>query len=262
MDPVSAIIMLTFGVVAGMVGGLLGIGGCSIMLPALYFLFHYSLPRAIGTTITAVIVTAISGACAHIRMKNVDFSTAKIVSVSGAAGAVLGSLLFIYLSRNISLLSVIVGLAFLYTSLRMVFEGLKRRGGLLSGEGNSVPGSMLSKALLGFAIGVLAGIIGLGGGYALVPSFLYLLNSPVKIAVGTSLASFISMALVSGAFKLVTGDVEVAAALALGLGTALGAQLGAKLVPRTPAWLIKLLFGLLFLYVSLRFVLAGFGVRL
>lgn len=262
MDSLSTAVMFAFGVVAGVVGGLLGIGGCSIMLPALYFLFHYPLPCAIGTTITAVIVTAVSGAAAHMRMRNVDFSTAKVVSASGAAGAVAGSLLFIYLSRNVSLLSVVVGLAFLYTSVRMVYEGLRRSGGPPSGEGGSVPGSALSKAALGFVIGVLAGVIGLGGGYALVPSFIYLLNSPVKIAIGTSLASFVSMALVSGAFKLATGDVEVAAALALGLGTALGAQLGARLVPRTPAWLIKLLFGLLFLYVSLRFVLAGIGVGL
>ena len=53
MDAISALIMLAFGLVAGVVGGLLGIGGCSIMLPALYFLFNYKLAIAIGTTITA-----------------------------------------------------------------------------------------------------------------------------------------------------------------------------------------------------------------
>ncbi|MCD6457277.1 MAG: sulfite exporter TauE/SafE family protein [Thermoproteales archaeon] len=262
MDLISAAIMFAFGILAGIVGGLLGIGGCSIMLPALYFLFYYSLPCAIGTTITAVIVTAISGATAHFKMKNIDFLTAKIITVSGALGAVLGSILFIYLAGNTALLSAIVGFAFIYTAIRMIVEGARRKGGAPSGKGDKVPGSSSGKGLLGFIIGVLTGIIGLGGGYALVPSFIYIFKSPVKIAVGTSLASFISMALISGLFKLMTGNVDLIAALMLGLGTALGAQLGAKLVPKTPAWMIKLLFGLLFLYVSLRFILAGFGVRI
>jgi len=144
----------------------------------------------------------------------------------------------------------------------MIVEGVKKKGNVVSGKGNKVPGSLSRKGLLGFIIGILTGIIGLGGGYALVPSFIYLFSSPVKIAVGTSLASFISMALVSGLFKLWSGDVDLIAALLLGLGTALGAQLGARLVPKIPSWSIKLLFGLLFLYVSLRFILSGFGIRI
>jgi len=84
----------------------------------------------------------------------------------------------------------------------------------------------LVKTLIGFGIGILTGIVGLGGGYALVPSFIYLLGSPVKIAVGTSLLSFISMAAISGGFKIVQGIVDVVAALSLGAGTAVGAQIG------------------------------------
>lgn len=77
--------------------------------------------------------------------------------------------------------------------------------------------------------------MGLGGGYALVPAFIYILEAPVKLAVGTSLASFISMALVSGGFKLAQGYVDVMAAILLGIGTAIGAQIGARLVPKLPA---------------------------
>jgi len=84
-------------------------------------------------------------------------------------------------------------------------------------------------------VGIITGIVGLGGGYALVPSFIYLLNSPVKIAVGTSLASFISMAVVSGLFKLYQGVVNVMAAISLGIGTIVGAQIGAKLTKIVPS---------------------------
>jgi len=82
MDVLSIISLIVFGLLAGILGGFLGTGGCVIMLPALYFLYNYSLPMAIGTTITAVIITATSGSIAHIRMRNVDYKTTAIVTVS------------------------------------------------------------------------------------------------------------------------------------------------------------------------------------
>ncbi|RLE68637.1 MAG: sulfite exporter TauE/SafE family protein [Thermoprotei archaeon] len=261
MNTVIVIFLILFGLIAGITGGFLGIGGCVIMLPALYFLFGYPLPLAIGTTITAVMITAASGSVAHIRLRNVDYSTVKIVGISGGIGAILGSITFAYLTSQISLLNLILGLAFLYVSLRMIFEGIMRRGALEK-TGNQVPGGVLQKSVIGLSIGFLTGIIGLGGGYALVPSFIYLLNAPVKIAVGTSLPSFISMAVISGGFKLYQGYVDVVAAIALGIGTAIGAQIGARLVPRAPTWIIKVIFGLVFLYVSLKFALMAFGIRI
>ncbi|AAB90884.1 conserved hypothetical transmembrane protein [Archaeoglobus fulgidus DSM 4304] len=70
---------------------------------------------------------------------------------------------------------------------RMIYEGTIKRA-MPEKPGNEVPGSSTAKATIGFVIGIITGIVGLGGGYALVPSFIYLLGSAVKIAVGTSLA--------------------------------------------------------------------------
>ncbi|RLG02954.1 MAG: sulfite exporter TauE/SafE family protein, partial [Thaumarchaeota archaeon] len=261
MDAIMAIFLILFGLVAGIVGGFLGIGGCVIMLPALYFLFGYPLPLAIGTTITAVMITAASGSIAHIRIRNVDYRTMSVIAVSGGIGAVVGSLIFAYLVNEITLLNLILGLAFLYVSIRMIYEGfLKRKTPEKTGK--SIPGGVLPKSLIGLSIGILTGIVGLGGGYALVPSFIYLLGAPVRIAVGTSLPSFISMAVISGSFKLYQGYVDILAAIALGSGTAIGAQVGARLVPRAPTWVIKAIFGLVFLYVSLKFILIAFGIRI
>ena len=251
------VVLLITGLIAGTLGGLLGIGGCVIMLPALAFLFKYPLPVAIGTTITAVILTASSGAYGHIRLKNVDYSTTKVVAVSGAVGAMVGSMAFFYLSNQLWLLNLILGFAFLYVSIRMIYEGIFRKK-MVERVGNEVPGSIKAKATIGFTIGIVTGIVGLGGGYALVPSFIYLLSSPIKIAVGTSLASFISMAVVSGAFKLYQGVVDVVAAIALGIGTIIGAQIGARLTKIAPSWAIKATFGFVFLYVSLKFIWQGY----
>jgi len=261
MDALIATTLAAFGLLAGIIGGLLGTGGCVIMLPALHFIFGYDLPMAVGTTVTAVVITATSGALAHIRVGNVDRRTALVVAVSGSVGAVVGSLVFTYVAGSVGVLSLVLGLAFLYVSLRMVFEGFLRRGAKATG-GNAIPGRSLIKALIGFFIGALTGILGLGGGYALVPAFIYVLGSPVKIAVGTSMASFISMASVSAGFKIYQNFVDVIAAICLGVGTAVGAQVGARLVPKTPAWLIKGLFGLVFLYVSLKFILKPLGITI
>ncbi len=257
MQLVTMLLFIT-GLVAGTFGGLLGIGGCVIMLPALTFLFNYPLPVAIGTTITAVILTASSGSIGHIRLKNVDYSTTRVVAASGAIGAVAGSIIFFYVSSQLWLLNLILGFAFIYVSIRMIYEGIVKRK-IPEKAGNVVPGSNVAKATIGFIIGIITGIVGLGGGYALVPSFIYLLSAPVKIAVGTSLASFISMAVVSGAFKLYQGVVDVVAAIALGIGTIIGAQTGARLTTIVPPWVIKAIFGFVFLYVSLKFIWQGYS---
>ncbi len=222
------------------------------MLPALAFIFKYPLPVAIGTTITAVILTATSGAIGHMKMKNVDYSTAKIVAISGAVGAVIGSIIFFYISNQLWLLNLILGFAFLYVSVRMIYEGILKRK-VTAKQGNIVPGSSVAKALIGLFVGVITGIAGLGG-YMLVPAYIYILGSPVKIAVGTSPASFISMAVVSGAFKLYLGVADITAAICLGLGTIIGAQAGARLTKVVPAWAIKTIFGFVFLAV---FILDG-----
>ncbi|ADB57618.1 sulfite exporter TauE/SafE family protein [Archaeoglobus profundus] len=259
MNSITAILVFVAGLIAGTLGGLLGIGGCVIMLPALVFIFKYPLPLAIGTTITAVILTATSGAIAHIKLRNVDYSTAKIVAISGAVGAAVGSITFFYIANQLWLLNFILGFAFLYVSIRMIYEGIFKRK-MPAKTGNKVPGSRFAKSLIGFFIGIVTGIVGLGGGYALVPSFIYLLGSPVKIAVGTSLASFISMAVVSGAFKLYQGVVDAIAAICLGIGTIIGAQIGARLTKIFPSWAIKAVFGFVFLYVSLKFIYQGVSV--
>lgn len=156
---------------------------------------------------------------------------------------------------------MIVGLAFIWAALRMLYEGLLIRGPAAA-EGKVVPGSGGGKGLLGTLIGFLTGIIGLGGGYALVPSFIYFLKSPVKIAIGTSMASFVSMAIVGSAFKMYQGVVNAPAAIIMGVGAALGAIYGAGLVAKIKASTLKTLFGFLFLYVSLKYIFLYFGIHI
>lgn len=256
----SHVIYLLTGFIAGIVGGLLGTGGCALMMPVLRFGFGFDPAVAVGTTLLAVVFTAASGAVQHLRMKNVDRETALLTGASGILGVILGSFIFVLIKEHGATIDLIIGVAFIVVSLRMLYEGIRRSKP--NEPAAAISGTRLAKGALGSIVGILTGLIGLGGGYALVPSYIYLLRAPVKLAIGTSLAAFVWMAVVGAVFKLFQGVVDVTTAIALGVGAMAGAVFGAKLMSRFKPHALKTMFGFLFLYVSLKFILIYFGVRI
>ena len=118
------VIYLITGLLAGIVGGLLGTGGCALIMPVIRFGFHFDPAIAVGTTLTAVVFTAGSGAIQHLRMKNVDKTTAMQVGISGVVGVIIGSIIFAYIKDYGDLIDLIVGIAFIIVSVRMLYEGL------------------------------------------------------------------------------------------------------------------------------------------
>lgn len=255
------LVLFLVGIVAGIVGGLLGIGGCCVMMPVIRFGFDFSPTFAVGTTLVAVIFTAASGAIEHWRLGNVDWNSVKYIVPAGIAGVLASSAVFYYIHEYGNLIDLIVGLAFIWVAIRMVYEGIFRRG-RAEVMGNELVGSKPAKAGVGGGVGFLTGIIGLGGGYALVPSFIYFLRSPMRIAIGTSLASFVWFALVGGIIKAVQGFCDIPAAIALGVGATIGAIIGARLVARFKPATLKAIFGFIFLYVSLKYILLYFGIHI
>lgn len=255
------ILYLITGLLAGVMGGLLGTGGCALIMPVIRFGFHFDPAIAVGTTLTAVVFTAGSGAVQHMRMKNVDKKTAMQVGISGVAGVIIGSVIFGYIKQYGNVIDLIIGIAFIIVSARMLYEGLLGKTPPPP-AGTEMPGTVASKSVLGVFIGTLTGIIGLGGGYALVPSFLYFLRAPMKLAIGTSMAAFVWIALVGAAFKIYQGVVNIPVAITLGVGALIGAFFGAKLVAKIKPNILKALFGFLFLYVSLKYILLYFGIHI
>jgi hypothetical protein len=194
-------------------------------------------------------------------MKNVDKATALQVGFSGVLGVIIGSIVFGYIKAYGDIIDLIIGIAFIIVSVRMLYEGLLGKTPPPP-AGTSMPETVVSKSFLGVSIGTLTGIIGLGGGYALVPSFLYFLRAPMKLAIGTSMAAFVWMALVGAAFKIYQGVVNIPVAVTLGIGALIGAIYGAKLVAKFKPNALKALFGFLFLYVSLKYILLYFGIHI
>lgn len=254
-------VLVIIGFVAGVLGGLIGTGGCSVMLPAIHFWLGYPAPLAVGTTLFAVIFTALSGGYGHLVRRNLDVRATLWLGLAGIMGVILGSWLFLFLTAQTQLLGLILGLAFLWPAGRMIWEGFFKPQAHAQ-EGSTIPGSGLGFSLFGFMIGVLTGIVGLGGGYALVPGLIYLFGAPVYVTMGTSLATMIPLAMVGGGIKLAEGYVALGAGLLLAMGTIVGAQLGAAIIKRFRPATLKLIFGLYFLYVSVKFITAYLGIMI
>ncbi|GAB4473471.1 MAG: sulfite exporter TauE/SafE family protein [Anaerolineae bacterium] len=255
-----ALALVVVGLAAGILGGLIGTGGCSVMLPILHFWMGYPAPLAVGTTLFAVIFTAISGGYGHLVRRNLDVRTVAWLGGSGIVGVLLGSWLFTLLASHASLLGLILGLVFLWPAIRMIWEGIRQQA-MPVREGTAIPGPTWGWALFGFVVGVLTGIAGLGGGYALVPGLIYLFGAPVYVTMGSSLATMIPLAVVGGGIKLAQGFVDLSAGLLLAAGTVIGAQIGAAVIKRFKPATLKLIFGIYFLYVAIKFITAFFGIK-
>lgn len=269
MDAAMIAILAVVGFAAGVLGGWIGTGGCSVMLPVLHFWLGFPAPIAVGTTLFAVIFTAISGGYGHFVQKNVDKRATLWVGIAGIIGVILGSWLFTFLSSKSELLGFIIGLVFLWPSFRMILEGIRGYKKSNSNEKIVVPeqdktinGHGANFSIFGMIVGTLTGLVGLGGGYALVPGLIYLFNAPVYITMGTSLAIMVPMAIVGGSIKLVQGFVFLNAALIIATGTVIGAQLGAATIKKFKPHTLKLIFGLYFLYVAAKFIGNYVGIRI
>ncbi|MEM2142840.1 MAG: sulfite exporter TauE/SafE family protein [Candidatus Thorarchaeota archaeon] len=261
LTPWSVLILIAVGTMAGILGGLIGTGGCSIMLPILHFWLGYPAPVAIGTTLFAVIFTATSGGHGHLIRGNIDRSAAMWLGGFGLIGILIGSWLFTILASQVALLGLILGMAFILPALRMIWEG-SRPAEQPQKVGEMIQGSRYRMGVFGIIIGVLTGIVGLGGGYALVPGLIYLFGAPVYLTMGTSLLTMIPLALVGGTIKLAQGFVALVAAVTMGAGSTVGARFAASIIRRFKPTQLKLLFGIYFLYVSLKFILGYFGIMI
>lgn len=261
INAVRGAVIVALGFAAGVLGGLIGTGGCSVMLPVLHFWMGYPSALAIGTTLFAVIFTALSGGYGHLVRKNVDVRTLVWLGVGGIVGVLIGSWLFTLVSGQAKLLGLILGLVFLWPAIRMVYEGITQRS-MPAREGTAIPGSGWAIAAFGFVVGIATGVAGLGGGYALVPGLIYLFGAPVYITMGTSLATMIPLAAVGGGIKLAQGFVDLLTGLLLAGGTIVGAQVGAAIIKRFKPATLKLIFGLYFLYVAVKFITEFLGVHI
>lgn len=264
-NPVDLATLTGVGLLAGLLGGLLGMGGGVIMLPALDFMLGYSSPTAIGTTLFAVIFTVLSGAHGHLIRDNARLKISLTISLGGIIGILIGSYIFTLLLDQVHVLNLCMGLFFLIPGIIMSRDGLRRQNAIRIDDEHP---SLVDKygisantwlSGLGFFVGLITGTLGLGGGFLLVPGITYGLGLSVHLAVGSTMLAAVPITIAGSIVKLAQGFVVIPAAIALAAGTVIGAQGGAALIKYFQAWVLKLIFGAYFFYVAVKYIAAYWG---
>ncbi|MFH1418182.1 MAG: sulfite exporter TauE/SafE family protein [Planctomycetota bacterium] len=257
--------VLVIGLVAGTLGGLLGIGGGIVLIPFLRFCVGLSPAHAAGTCVVAVFCTTLSGSYRHHKLGHVDIRSILPVVIAGVIATTIFSFVFLWMAERGRWLDLGTGLVFCLISARMIIEGLfELRGGgaVPQADTNRMRGSLVHRLAIGTAGGVLPGLLGIGTGGIMVPAFTLVLKAPIKTAIGCSLTCFAANALISSAFKYSQGYVDLNVAGPACVGTLAGAYLGATLNRKFPSAGLKMMFGSVFAYVSLKFMLSFSGVRI
>ncbi|MBI3451492.1 MAG: sulfite exporter TauE/SafE family protein [Rhodospirillales bacterium] len=276
--PLNVFLLLGIGAGIGFMSGLFGVGGGFLITPLLIFL---GIPPAVAaaTGANTVIAPSVSGVLAHMRRRTVDFRMGAILLVGGLAGSAASVWMFGVLSRLgqidlvVSLSYVLmlgaVGTLMLIESLRALRRRQKTAGaargklhqhiwlhGLpfkLRFPKSRLYISVLLPAGLGFAVGVLSGIMGVGGGFIMVPAMIYLLGMPTSVVVGTSLFQIIFVsANVTFLQSYAHQSVDIVLAAILMIGGAAAAPLGARIGAKLHAEQMRILMALLVLAVAVQ----------
>ncbi len=189
MDIIYMIILLITGAAVGVISGLLGVGGCFIMIPVQYFILvsmgidpTIAIRVSFGTNLLVVLPTALSGALRHNKKEVVLWNQAIILGIVGGASSFLGAFIASILPGVI--LKTIFGIAILIGAIRMMTAKPIR----VEGEPNS---HTLTYIFWGIILGFITGLIGIGGGVLVIPVMLIFLNFHMHEAVGTSTAMMI-----------------------------------------------------------------------
>jgi uncharacterized membrane protein YfcA len=275
----NVFLLLGMGGAVGFLSGLFGVGGGFLMTPLLIFT---GVPPAVAVATEAnqVVAASVSGVLAHWRRGNVDFKMGAVLLVGGVGGSAFGVWLYSLL-RGLGQLDLVIALSYviflgIIGSLMLIESGraiLRKRNPGSSARKlhqhtwlHGLPFKMrfrksklyisaLLPLLIGFLVGILSAIMGVGGGFMLVPAMIYLLGMPTIMVVGTSLFQIIFVtATVTFLQATHNQTVDVMLALILLTGSVIGAQFGSRFAGRLPGEQLRGLLALMVLAVALKIV--------
>jgi uncharacterized membrane protein YfcA len=270
---VNAFLLLGLGGIVGILSGMFGVGGGFLMTPLLFFI---GIPPAVAVATEAVqiVASSFSGVLAHLRRKSVDLKMGTVLLVGGLIGAAIGVVLFNYL-KSLGQVDLLVKLCY------VVFLGII--GGLMFIESwrairrSKVPGSrpvrrkhglvhalplkmkfrvsglyisVIPPLIIGLCVGILAAIMGVGGGFIMVPAMIYLLGMPTKVVIGTSLFQIIFVTAFTTMLHATTNfTVDIVLAVLLLIGGVIGAQIGTRIGVKMKAENLRILLAMMVLVV-------------
>lgn len=271
---VNAFLLLGLGGIVGVLSGMFGVGGGFLMTPLLFFI---GIPPAVAVATEAnqIVASSFSAVLAHLRRRTVDLKMGLVLLIGGLFGSAIGVQVFAALKAMgqvdllvklcyVIFLGVIGGLMFIESlnairRSRMPNQPPKKRKRVgwihampfkMKFRTSGLYISVIPPLLVGAAVGVLAAIMGVGGGFIMVPAMIYLLGMPTKVVVGTSLFQII---FVTGATTLMHATtnytVDVVLAVLLLVGGVIGAQIGTRIGVKLKAEQLRILLAGLVLLV-------------
>jgi len=271
---VNIFLILGMGAGVGLLSGIFGVGGGFLMTPLLIFI-GVPPPVAVGTEANQIVASSVSGVLAHWRRGNVDFKMGFVLLIGGLIGSTFGVWLFKEL-RALGQIDLVIKLSYVVflgiIGALMTVESLRalRRTRAAAGPGrklhqhNFLHGlpfkmrfrrsklyiSALLPLMVGILVGILAAIMGVGGGFVMVPAMIYLLGMPTAVVVGTSLFQIIFVTANATFFQAYMNQtVDVLLSLLLLFGAVIGAQIGTKIGALLRGEQLRLLLALMVLAV-------------
>ncbi len=274
---VNAFLILGLGGIVGFLSGMFGVGGGFLITPLLFFI---GVPPAVAVATGAnqVVASSVSGVLAQLKRKGVDFTMGWVLLAGGFAGSALGVWVFrlmteagqvdLFVQLSYVVFLGLIGAMMFQESLRSMLRARKPGGPVRRAHVHSwvhgLPFKMKFRAsglyisvipplAVGALVGFLAAIMGVGGGFIMVPAMIYLLGMPTKVVIGTSLFQIIFVTAFTTVMHAVTSQsVDMMLALLLILGGVVGAQIGTRVGMRLKAEQLRILLSLLVIAVSVR----------
>ncbi|SEW07023.1 hypothetical protein SAMN05444851_1208 [Aliiroseovarius sediminilitoris] len=270
---VNAFLLLGLGGIVGVLSGMFGVGGGFLMTPLLFFI---GIPPAVAVATEAnqIVASSFSGVLAHLKRKTVDLRMGVVLLIGGLIGAALGVQLFNALKAigQVDLLVKLSYVVFLGIIGSLMFVEsvralMKTRGGTavptrrkhtwvhalpfkMKFRTSGLYISVIPPILVGVLVGILAAIMGVGGGFIMVPAMIYLLGMPTKVVVGTSLFQIIFVTAFTTLLHATTNfTVDMGLAVLLLIGGVVGAQIGARIGVKLKAEQLRVLLALMVLVV-------------
>jgi len=276
---INIFLLFAMGLAVGFISGMFGVGGGFLMTPFLIFL-GISPGVAVATVASHITASSFSGALSHWRRRAVDIPMAFMLLSGGFVGTASGVWLFTKL-RAIGQLDLLISLSYLIMlsavgglmlaesvraiirARRQQFSSLRRSGAhtwvhalplKMRFRHSKIYVSIIPVWGIGYVIGSVGAVMGIGGGFLLVPMLIYFLRMPTATVIGTAaVLTTATMAVASVMHALTNHLVDAVLALVLMVGGVIGAQFGARAAQKMPPERLRLLLALLILAVGIRF---------
>ena len=277
---VNALFMVALGFLVGLLSGMFGVGGGFLTTPLLIF-YGIPPPVAVASAATQITGASVSGVMVHMRRSGVDLKMGGVMILGGLFGSLTGAALFRILQAS-GQIDLVIGS--LYVLILTWIGGLMLKDALVALGYVTQPSteqpvrrhnrwaaslplrwrfyssglylSPLAPLALGFVAGMLTVLLGIGGGFILVPAMIYLLGMAPRVVIGTSLVMILAVSAVTTMIhSLTTQAVDIVLAALLLIGGVIGAQYGALLTTRVKPDLLRLGLAVIILLVGLRMLL-------